>query len=91
MERRCFVCDHIFLNERPVCHVVFFDDGEIQIDCGEDDHGDDDQFWRSFRPVGLNHIIDRDETVRALLTLETPGISFGRASADAKWEVYSLD
>ncbi|WP_377847030.1 hypothetical protein [Bosea sp. UC22_33] len=90
MERRCFACNHVFLNERPVCHVVFFDDGEIQIDCGQDDHGEGDEFPKNFRPVGLNHIIARDETVAALLAEEAPDVSFGRDSVDQPWSRYII-
>ena len=90
MERRCFVCNHVFLNDRPVCHVVFFDDGEIQIDCGQDDHGEGDEFPTSFRPVGLNHITARDKTVAALLDHEAPNTSFGRDSVDQQWSRYTI-
>lgn len=90
MERRCLVCDHIFTNERPVCHVVFFDDGEIQVDCGHDDHGDDENFSKSFRPVGLGHIIARDKTLVEIFTHETAGISFGRDSVGGVWTKYFI-
>lgn len=90
MERRCLVCNHIFTNERPVCHIVFFDDGEIQMDCGHDDHGDDDSFYQHFRPVGLRHIVARDKAIAEVLAHEAPGISFGRDDVNYAWKKYYI-
>lgn len=89
-ERRCFVCNHIFENTRAVCHVVFFDDGEIQVDCGQDDHGDADEFSRSFCLVGLNHIVVRDESLPEIFRREKPNTSFGRNDAQSPWISYVL-
>ena len=90
MERRCFVCEHVFVNERPVCHIVFFEDGEIQVDCGEDDHGDGDDFAKSFRPVGLSHIVARDKTIEPILAHEEPGFSFGRMNLGSQWKKFYI-
>ncbi|WP_131857943.1 hypothetical protein [Bosea sp. BK604] len=89
-ERLCLVCDHIFHNTRPICHVVFLEGGDIQVDCGEDDHGDDENFYKSFRPVGLNHLIDRDEDIADLLLHEAPGFSFGREAPGHAWTRYYI-
>lgn len=90
MERRCLVCNHVFSNERPVCHVVFFEDGEIQMDCGQDDHGNDETFFMHFQPVGLRHVTSRDDTLIAVLSEEETGISFNRDGIDKSWKKYYI-
>lgn len=90
MERRCFACEHVFRSERPVCHIVFFDDGEIQVDCGLDDHGDDETFALHFRPVGLSHIVARDSSLSDVLEHEEAGMSFGRDSVGEAWTRFRI-
>lgn len=90
-ERRCFVCSHIFENTRPVCHIVFFDDGEIQIDCGKDDNGEGLEFVQSFRPVGLSHILARDYSLIESLSRASVNRSFGRDSKNSPWKEFYID
>jgi hypothetical protein len=70
-------------------HVVFFSDGEIQMDCGQEDHGTSESYYRSYVPVGLNHLIDKDNTILELFP-EKQGYSFGRKNILEKWIKYTI-
>jgi hypothetical protein len=62
-ELAAFICSHVFDQSRPVL-LVSRGDGDWQFLCGgEHDAGD--------RPhvVGLNHLLDRDPSLRELLDL----------------------
>jgi hypothetical protein len=62
-ELAAFICGHVFSESRPVLLVVR-DAGDWQLLCGGDHEVGD-------RPhvVGLNHLLDRDPSLRDLLDL----------------------
>jgi hypothetical protein len=63
MEIPAFVCSHIFENTRPIL-LVSRADGEWQFLCGGT-HNDDE----IPRVIGLNHLLERDQTLRQILDL----------------------
>lgn len=62
-ERAAFICDHIFEMTRPIL-LVCHERGDWQFLCGGD-HSDE------ARPhiVGIDHLLDRDASLRAILDL----------------------
>ncbi|KAB2896748.1 MAG: DUF4262 domain-containing protein [Kofleriaceae bacterium] len=57
-----FICGHVFHRERPVLLVNHAPDGDWQLLCGDVHHDGP-------RLVGLSHVIDEDESLRAILDL----------------------
>jgi hypothetical protein len=53
----CYICDHVFRNERPVLLVVY-EDGDWSFLCGGDDHSGD---WCNV--VGIGHLVKRDPSL----------------------------
>jgi hypothetical protein len=87
-ETRCCICKHLFLFQRPILNIGFYLDGEIFMDCGIDSEVDPCPIME-FKPVGLNHMFDRDET---LLELFPPqwGFGFYRDHIGADWVKYEV-
>jgi len=63
MERAAVICSHVFEHTRPVL-LVCREDGDWQFLCGGRDHT-----HQSFHLVGMNHVLDRDESLKELLDL----------------------
>ena len=78
-----YVCSHIFENSRPVL-LVCKEDGDWQFLCGED-HPEDEVP----RVVGLNHLIERDETLKDILSLED-GHEAERVSVGLPWNITKI-
>lgn len=66
-ETTAIVCGHIFRNERPVKVVVHHSDGVWQLVCGGHDHPAD---CSDFEPVGLEHLLERQENLMQVRGLE---------------------
>jgi len=78
-EAAAFVCSHVFQHERPVLLVVRAE-GDWQLLCGD---GHDE--GETPRVVGLNHFLDSDPSLRALLDLP-PEWEAKRAAQGGAWE-----
>lgn len=63
-ETKSYVCIHVFEQSKPVLYVTR-PDGDWCALCGGD-HPDE---ARSYRVVGLGHVIDQDPTVAEVLDL----------------------
>jgi hypothetical protein len=61
-EDPAFICSHIFDNTRPVL-LVMNTDGDWQFLCGGIHEGE------TPRVVGINHLLDRDPSLRSVLDL----------------------
>ena len=62
-ETAAYVCSHIFEATRPVL-LVSREDSDWQFLCGGSHEADEKP-----RVVGLNHLVDRDTTLREILDL----------------------
>lgn len=80
-ETTAIVCGHVFRDERPVRVVIHHADGVWQLVCGEHDHPED---CSDFEPVGLEHLIDRQENLSALVDLERGWIA-EQESGSEEW------
>ncbi|HYV50203.1 MAG TPA: hypothetical protein VFA20_35355 [Myxococcaceae bacterium] len=74
-----FVCSHVFQKTRPVLFVSRAD-GDWQLLCG-DDHDEPEVP----RVVGLNHLLDDDPGIKAVLDLPS-GWEAERPGLEAAWE-----
>jgi hypothetical protein len=82
----CFVCDHVFNNERPILFVSHDKpDGSWQFLCGDDDHHDD-----SIRIISLKQTTERDSTINDLYEMPI-GICTEREKVGGKWEPFKLE
>ncbi len=72
-----FVCGHVFEKKRPVLLVMYDDDWQFL--CGGE-HDEDEVP----RVVGLNHLIDDDPSLRAVLDLP-PNWGAERLSIRSPW------
>jgi len=79
VERAALVCEHVFDASRPVL-LVSHEGGDWQFLCGGGDHGS----WETARVVGINHLFDRDPSLRALLDLPV-GWDAERAKVGEAW------
>ena len=85
-EQAAFVCDHVFRCARPVL-LVSHARGDWQLLCGADHPNDpDDDSWVHL--VGLNHLLDRDSTLRAVMDLPIDWMA-ERVSVGAGWTRWS--
>lgn len=78
VERAAFVCAHVFDVSRPVL-LVSHEGGDWQFLCG-----DHHRSWETARVVGMNHLFDRDASLRALLDLPV-GWDAERPKVGAEW------
>lgn len=67
VETTAIVCGHVFRNERRVKLVVHHADGVWQLVCGEHDHPED---CSDFEPVGLEHLLERQEDLSGIRTID---------------------
>lgn len=73
-----YVCSHIFDATRPVL-LVSREDGDWQLLCGGSHEADEKP-----RVVGLNHLIERDPTLREILDLPSDWDA-ERNAVNASW------
>lgn len=78
MERRAFVCSHVFEASRPIL-LVAVEDGDLMLLCG-DTHSESERF----HVMGANHLVERDPTVGEVLDLED-GYEAERAAPGQPW------
>lgn len=74
-----YVCPHVFAKSKPVLYVCRTD-GDWQLLCGLDHDAAELP-----RVVGLNHFLDEDPSLLALLDLP-PDWDAERASLDSPWK-----
>lgn len=88
-EQAAFICEHVFTSARPVL-LVSHAGGDWQLLCGGDHPEDpDDDSWVHL--VCLDHLLERDSTLRAVLDLPIDWIA-ERVSVGAGWvRSYSPD
>lgn len=84
MEIPAFICSHIFENTRPVLFVSK-EDGDWQLLCGGSDH-----VGEKPKVVGLNHLLERDHTLKELLDLPDDWIA-ERTDPESDWIRTPLD
>ena len=77
-ETAAFVCSHIFSATRPVLFVSR-EDGDWQFLCGGTHDADEKP-----RVVGLNHLMERDTTLREILDLPSDWDA-ERSAVNAPW------
>jgi hypothetical protein len=82
-EFRCLVCQHVFDDTSPVL-LVAREDGEWICVCGGL-HSDVERFYA----VGINHLVDRDPTLRSLPHLDE-GYEAERDTLGGEWRVSPL-
>ena len=77
--RAAFICPHVFDNSRPIL-LVSNEDGEFQFLCG-------DEHTKAERPrvVGIEHMLDRDRSLQALMDLPN-GWYAERKEVGSPWE-----
>lgn len=63
MEVECYVCSHVFADVRPVL-LVAREDGDWMFMCGDEHPADE-----NYHLVGMNHLLERDSSLKAVLTL----------------------
>ena len=82
-EQTCFVCTCVFNNEKPVL-LVSFEDGDWQFLCG-------DNHKPSEKPkvVGINHILERDITLKEVLKMGNNKIAERKDLKD-QWQVSAI-
>lgn len=78
-EAKSYICEHIFMDERPILYVTR-PEGDWCFLCG-DEHPEDAS---SYRVVGMNHILERDQSLTRILDLD-PNEEAERASVDGEW------
>ena len=64
MERPALICSHVFEDTRPIL-LVSHEDGVWQFLCGAGDHPSEEVP----RVCGMNHLLDRDESLKEILDL----------------------
>ena len=77
-ETAAYVCSHIFDATRPVL-LVSREDGDWQFLCGGSHEADEKP-----RVVGLNHLVERDTTLREILDLPSDWDA-ERSEVNAPW------
>lgn len=78
--QKAYVCRHVLRGERDVL-LVSRPEGDWCFLCGGADHTDDVD---SFGVVGMDHLIDRDQTLRVVLDL-APDEEAERPRVGAQW------
>jgi hypothetical protein len=74
----CYICDHIFRNERPVL-LVAHEDGDWSFLCGGEDHSGN---WCN--AVGMGHLLERDPSLNECSDLPD-SFEAERASIGGAW------
>lgn len=78
-ETAAFVCSHVFEKRAPVL-LVLHAEGDWQLLCGGDHDNDEIP-----RVVGLNHLVDEDPSLHAVLDLPVEWEA-ERSSLASPWE-----
>lgn len=73
-----YTCSHVFENSRPILFVSKMD-GDWQFLCGFSDHQDE-----APHIVGLGHLIERDNSLKDVLSMEE-GFEAERNDAHTAW------
>tara|TARA_R110001592_G_scaffold299603_1_gene570655 strand:- start:415 stop:681 length:267 start_codon:yes stop_codon:yes gene_type:complete len=73
-----YICSHIFEDSRPVL-LVYKEDDDLQFLCGEEHDSNEIP-----RVVGINHIIERDESLIEIINIEN-GWEAERSNINSEW------
>lgn len=76
---KSYVCIHVFENARPIL-LVSRPDGDWCFLCG-DDH---ENSAKSYRVVGMGHVLNKDPTLESLLDLQ-PDWEAERENVKSGW------
>lgn len=79
-----YICNHIFDKTRDVL-LVCKEDGDLQFLCGQGDHNSDD-----VHVVGLNHLIERDPSLKEVLDIDE-GFEAERDKINGEWSISRID
>jgi len=77
---KCYVCTHVFADERPVLYLCR-DAGDQILACGGDDHAHSPDSWRV---IHLDHLLERDPSLQVMGEL-TDGQQAERSAIDGAW------
>jgi hypothetical protein len=88
-ETRSIICEHVFNRSRPVLYIAFFHDGEIMCDCDDPMHNEKGRMLEGFVVVGLHHLVEHDETLKSLGTIDK-GYCYTRKYIGDSWEKHIL-
>ncbi len=77
-ELASFTCSHVFSAQRDVL-LVIREEGDWMFMCGEEHESDEE-----YHLVGLNHLLDRDGSLREVLDL-SEGFEAERSSKAGAW------
>lgn len=78
VEIHSYVCSHIFQDTRPIL-LVAREEGDWMFLCGEP-HDEGEQYHL----VGINHLLDRDRSLREILALPD-NFEAERATVGGAW------
>lgn len=78
-----YVCSHIFDNTRPIL-LVYRENDEWQFLCGGNHSNDEIP-----RVVGMNHLLERDSTLLAIMNIEN-GYEAERKDINSEWRISKL-
>ena len=85
-ENLSIICTHCEKRERPILLVDYSPKlKSYQFMCGESGHGVDDA-----DPIHLHHVLEDDETIRELLTIER-AFEAERASVNDPWRITFIE
>lgn len=76
----CFICSHVYNKTKPIL-LVCKEDGDWQFLCGEDHDVEEIP-----KLVGLNHIIESDNTISEILNLKN-NFEAERKVVGGKWKM----
>ena len=82
---RCYVCTHVFADERPVLYMCR-DAGDQILACGRDDHVQSPDSWRV---VHLAHLLEQDTSLEVIGEL-TEGQQAERSVVGGAWTIGPL-
>ena len=84
-DSKCYVCTHIFADERPVLYMCR-DAGDHILACGGDDHVQSPDSWRV---VHLSHLLEQDASLKVVGEL-IDGQQAERSAVERVWTVGPL-
>ena len=89
VEVTSFVCQHVSNASKPIQLAIKDRDGSWQFLCGKCGFGEGELKAESCHVVGLNHLVERDETLRQILDLKT-GWCAERKNMKESWRLSPL-
>ncbi|MGY1982408.1 hypothetical protein [Nocardia gipuzkoensis] len=65
LEEKCYICIHVFTEERPVLYACR-DQDDLVMACGGADHRQDAEDWKV---VHVGHLLQRDASLQVITDL----------------------